>query len=44
MREDWRIISLEEVVKFIDFRGKIPLKAEYGMRLITTKNVKMGYL
>jgi hypothetical protein len=44
MREDWRISSLEEVVKFIDYRGKTPLKTEYGMRLITAKNLKMGYL
>ncbi len=44
MREDWQISSLEEVVKFIDYRGKTPQKTEYGMRLITAKNVKMGYL
>ncbi|MEH2412130.1 restriction endonuclease subunit S [Nostoc sp.] len=44
MREDWQISSLEEVVKFIDYRGKTPQKTEYGMHLITAKNVKMGYL
>jgi type I restriction enzyme S subunit len=44
MREDWRISCLEEVVKFIDYRGQTPLNTEYGMRLITAKNVKMGYL
>ncbi|MEG3841347.1 restriction endonuclease subunit S [Microcoleus sp. herbarium14] len=44
MRQDWQISSLEEVVKFIDYRGKTPQKTEYGMRLITAKNVKMGYL
>ncbi len=44
MREDGRISCLEEVVKFIDYRGKRPLKTEYGMRLTTAKNVKMGYL
>lgn len=44
MRKDWQISSVEEVVKFIDYRGKTPQKTEYGMRLITAKNVKMGYL
>jgi len=44
MRQDWQINSLEEVVKFIDYRGKTPLNTEYGMRLITAKNLKMGYL
>jgi type I restriction enzyme S subunit len=42
MREDWRISCLEEVVKFIDYRGKTPLNTEYGMRLITAKNVNIG--
>ena len=42
MREDWRINCLEEVVKFIDYRGKTPLNTEYGMRLITAKNVNIG--
>ena len=42
--ESWQVCSLEEVVKFIDYRGKTPKKTEDGMRLITAKNVKMGYL
>ncbi|BAY48818.1 restriction modification system DNA specificity domain protein [Scytonema sp. HK-05] len=44
MREGWRTSSFEEVVKFIDYRGKTPQKTEAGLRLITAKNVKMGYL
>jgi len=40
----WQVCSLEEVVKFIDYRGRTPEKTEDGMRLITAKNVKMGYL
>lgn len=44
MRKGWRTSSFEEVVKFIDYRGKTPQKTEAGLRLITAKNVKMGYL
>jgi type I restriction enzyme, S subunit len=44
MIENWQTSSLEDVVKFIDYRGKTPQKTESGMRLITAKNVKMGYL
>ncbi len=40
----WRTCPLEEVVRFIDYRGRTPKKTESGMRLITAKNVKMGYL
>lgn len=31
-------------IKFIDYRGKTPVKTASGIRLITAKNVKMGYL
>jgi type I restriction enzyme S subunit len=31
-------------IRFIDYRGKTPKKAQDGLRLITAKNVKMGYL
>jgi type I restriction enzyme, S subunit len=44
MNEHWQISPLDEVVKFIDYRGKTPEKTECGLRLITAKNVKMGYL
>jgi len=40
----WRSCPLEEVVRFIDYRGRTPKKTESGMRLITAKNVKTGYL
>jgi len=36
--------DLEEFVKFIDYRGKTPKKVDSGLRLITAKNVRMGYL
>lgn len=42
--KDWQLTPIEAVVKFIDYRGKTPQKTEDGIRLITAKNVKMGYL
>ncbi len=42
--EEWEICSLEKYIKFIDYRGHTPPKKESGMRLITAKNVKNGFL
>ena len=41
---DYEIVKLEVVCEFIDYRGKTPTKTESGIRLITAKNVKKGYL
>lgn len=43
-REGWLETTIGAVIKFIDYRGKTPVKTESGVRLITAKNVKMGYL
>ena len=42
--EGWTSATISEVIKFIDYRGKTPVKTESGIRLITAKNIKMGYL
>ena len=42
--EDWVKAELFDHVKFIDYRGKTPKKIDDGLRLITAKNVRMGYL
>jgi type I restriction enzyme S subunit len=42
--EGWVESELFEHVKFIDYRGKTPKKTKQGLRLITAKNVRMGYL
>ena len=42
--EDWQRCDLETHIKFIDYRGKTPQKTNKGIRLITAKNVKSGYL
>lgn len=40
----WEVCELNEHVRFIDYRGKTPPKTENGIRLITAKNVKMGFI
>ncbi|HVB55846.1 MAG TPA: restriction endonuclease subunit S [Candidatus Acidoferrales bacterium] len=42
--EGWVETTIGEVIRFIDYRGKTPVKTASGIRLITAKNVKMGYL
>jgi type I restriction enzyme, S subunit len=44
MKSEWRVESLGEVCRFIDYRGRTPEKTRSGLRLITAKNVKMGFL
>lgn len=40
----WNWSALADLVLFIDYRGKTPTKAEKGVRLITAKNVKKGFI
>lgn len=40
----WLDSTIGEHIRFIDYRGKTPQKTENGLRLITAKNVKMGYV
>lgn len=42
--EHWVATTIGSAIKFIDYRGKTPDKKLSGLRLITAKNVKMGYL
>ena len=42
--EDWEVASLGEACVFIDYRGRTPKKTDAGIRLITAKNVRMGYV
>jgi type I restriction enzyme S subunit len=42
--EGWVEAELFDHIKFIDYRGRTPKKIESGLRLITAKNVRMGYL
>jgi type I restriction enzyme, S subunit len=40
----WVDTTIGERIKFIDYRGKTPVKTANGLRLITAKNVKTGYV
>jgi type I restriction enzyme S subunit len=40
----WGISTFDAMYRFIDYRGKTPKKSETGKRLITAKNIKMGFL
>ncbi len=42
--EGWIEAELFDHIKFIDYRGRTPKKTDSGLRLITAKNVRMGYL
>jgi len=42
--DGWEECNLEDYIKLIDYRGRTPVKTETGVRLITAKNVKLGYL
>ena len=42
--KEWQTNQLGKITKFIDYRGKTPTKTDSGIRLITAKNVKFGYL
>ena len=43
-RENWSKEPLGARVRFIDYRGRTPEKAESGVLLLTAKNVRMGYI
>jgi len=40
----WVESTIGEDIHFIDYRGRTPSKTKSGLRLITAKNVKMGFL
>jgi type I restriction enzyme S subunit len=42
--KSWKWVRLGDISKFIDYRGKTPKKTASGVRLITAKNVRMGYI
>ncbi|MEZ8723517.1 restriction endonuclease subunit S [Vibrio pomeroyi] len=44
LSEGWDCAELQELCRFIDYRGKNPKKSDHGVRLITAKNVRNGYI
>ena len=42
--KEWALTSIESIFNLIDYRGKNPPRSNKGHRLITAKNIKMGYI
>jgi type I restriction enzyme S subunit len=40
----WSVCPLEDLFRFIDYRGRTPVRRPSGVRLITAKNVKKGFI
>lgn len=40
----WRWLRFQDFILFIDYRGKTPKKTKSGVRLITAKNIRSGYI
>lgn len=41
---EWEMVELGEVCTLIDYRGKTPKKSQSGIRLITAKNIRQGFI
>lgn len=44
IKNDGTSSALGDIAKFIDYRGRTPIKTKDGVRLITAKNVKNGFI
>lgn len=42
--DSWRMIELNSILSFVDYRGKTPNKIEKGIFFITASNIKKGYM
>lgn len=42
--KEWKTETLQNLAKFIDYRGRTPKKTESGIPLITAKNIRDGYI
>ena len=42
--DEWEERKLIEVCDYVDYRGKTPKKTDFGIFLVTAKNVKDGYI
>lgn len=41
---EWVEKSLEESTDYVDYRGKTPPKSDFGVFLVTAKNIRFGYI
>lgn len=40
----WKMVELNQIYNFIDYRGKTPIKSADGVFLITASNIRQGYM
>jgi type I restriction enzyme S subunit len=41
---EWEVDTLENSTDYVDYRGKTPPKSEFGIFLITARNIKEGFI
>ena len=39
----WKMVELNQIYNFIDYRGKTPIKSNEGVFLVTASNIKQGF-
>ncbi|MEM5507596.1 restriction endonuclease subunit S [Pseudoalteromonas sp. AS71] len=44
LAEGWLSAELQDICRFIDYRGKNPKKSSSGIRIITAKNIRNGFI
>ena len=42
--DNWRMVELNQLFDFVDYRGKTPSKTTEGVFLITASNIRQGYM
>jgi len=42
--KEWEVFRLEETTYYVDYRGKTPPKSDFGVYLVTARNIKDGYI
>ena len=42
--ENWKMVELNQIFDFVDYRGKTPTKISEGVFLITASNIKKGFM
>jgi len=42
--DDWIFKPINECTNYVDYRGATPKKVDYGITLVTAKNIKKGYI
>jgi len=42
--KEWDVKPLEDITDYVDYRGKTPPKSEFGIYLVTARNIKNGII